>query len=135
MYGNAMRLRTATKNDTGTVREIPRAGVRILWVNDFYDVPLQGVAEVEDVRCLFEIIDPDADEVYSYWLIAFSPEQLREEEVWHELFCRKVGTHFDYTGRPASSAEEVCPDEFYGPYNLRTQPNYTFNEIIGWFKL
>ena len=96
-----MKRRVISKTDIEAIREIPRAEVRILWVNDFYDVPLQGMAEVHGSRCLFEIIDRDAlgteDESPRYWLIALSSEQLREEEGWHDLFCRKVGTHFDYT--------------------------------------
>ena len=134
-----MRLGAANSSDTATVREIPRAEVCILWVNDFYDVPLQGMAEVGGGRLLFEIIDRDSlgteNETYRYWLIALTPSQLRDEEVWHELFCRKVGTHFDYTGRPTTPVEQFCPDEFYGPYSHRTQPDYAGNEIVGWFRL
>jgi len=97
------------------------------------------MAEVQGNRCLFEIIDRDAlgteNELHRYWLIALSPEQLREEESWHDLFCLKVGTHFDYTGRTAPPVEQICLDEFYGPYRLRTQPDYNGNEVIGWFRL
>jgi hypothetical protein len=135
----AMRLRAAYSTDTATVREVPRAEVCILWVNDFYDVPLQGMAEVSGDRCLFEIIDRDSlgteNETYRYWLIALTPEQRREEEGWHDLFCRKVGTHFDYTGRPALSVDKVCPDEFYGPYSHQMRPDYAGNEIVGWLRL
>jgi hypothetical protein len=134
-----MKLRMVGKCDTNAISEIPRAEVRILWVNDFYDVPLQGMAEVRGRRYLFDIIDRSAlgteDESHHYWLIALSPEQLREEEGWHELFCRKVGTVFDFTGRPAPSKDEVSPDEFYEPYRLRVEPDYANNEVIGWFGL
>lgn len=134
-----MKLGTVSKSNTAAIREIPRAEVRILWVNDFYDVPLQGMADVYGARFLFDIIDRETlgtdEESHRYWLIALSPEQLREEEGWHDLFCRKVGTHFDYTGRSAPAKEDVCLDEFYEPYRLRAQPDYTSNEVIGWFHL
>lgn len=134
-----MRLGIGSSSDPGKLREFPREDVRILWVNDFYDVPLQGMAEVEGRRCLFEIVDRDSlgteDESHTYWLMALSAEQLHDEEVWHDLFCRKVGRHFDDTGRTAPQAEQVCPEEFYGPYGLREPPNYADNEVVGWFRL
>lgn len=134
-----MKLGAANSSDTVIIREVPRAEVRILWVNDFYDFPLQGVAEVDGARCLFEIIDRDLlgteDELHRYWLVALRPEQLSEEEGWHDLFCRKVGTHFDYTGRPPPTVEQICLDDFYRSYSLRPQPDYVGNEVIGWFRL
>lgn len=134
-----MKLRTLSKDSTDAVREVPRADMRILWVNDFYDGPLQGVAEVQGHRYLFDLIDRDAlgakDESRAYWLIALSTEQWREEEGWHDLFCRKVGTHMDYTGRPAPLPEEVCLEEFYAPYQQRREPDYSGNEVVGWFRL
>jgi hypothetical protein len=134
-----MKLGALSKSDTDAIREVPRAQVRILWVTDFYDIPLQRVAEVDGCRYLFDIIDRDAlgteDESATYWLITLSSEQLREEEGWHDLFCRKVGTHFDYTGRPTPANEEVRPDEFYEPYRLRAQPDSRSNEVVGWFRL
>jgi hypothetical protein len=91
------------------------------------------------IRYLFDVIERDAlgtdDESRTYWLIALSTVQLRDEEEWHDLFCRKVGTHFDYTGRAALRPEEVRPDEFYEPYRLRPQPDFSGNEVSGWFRL
>jgi hypothetical protein len=134
-----MRRGSASSTDTETIREFSREDVHILWVNDFYVLPLQGVAEVEGGRCLFEIVDRDSlgreDESKKYWLIALSAEQLQEEEVWHGLFCRKVGTHFDHTGRAAPQPEQVCPEEFYGSYGLRVPQDYADNEVVGWFRL
>ncbi len=134
-----MKFSTATKNDTAVIPEVPRTEVRILWVNDFYDVPLQGMADVHGTRCLFDIIDRNAlgtdEESHTYWLIALSAEQVQEEERWHDLFCRKVGTHFDFTGRPTPAREQLCPEEFYEPYRQRTPPDYSSSEVIAWFRL
>ncbi|MCA9029061.1 MAG: hypothetical protein KDA86_28025, partial [Planctomycetaceae bacterium] len=62
-------------------------------------------------------------------------DQLSEEEDWHELFCRKVGTHFDFTERPALPREQVDMDAFYEPYRQRKPPDYRTNFVIGWFQL
>ncbi len=135
-----MRLGTLTKFDTTAIREIPRAEIHLLWASDFYDVPLRGMAEVRGGRYLYDAIDrsllgAEDCEPFLYWLIALSPEQLQEEERWHDLFCRKVGTYFDFTGRPAPSKEEISLDDFYEPYRLRAQPDYSNNDVIGWFQL
>jgi hypothetical protein len=70
-----------------------------------------------------------------YWLIALSPEQLREEERWHDLFCTHVWTGFDYTGRPEHRAPPSEHAKFYEPYAARVAPDYNENEVVGWFQL
>jgi hypothetical protein len=135
-----MKLGTVTKSDITAIGEIPRSVVRILWADDFYDVPLRGMADVRGSRYLYDVVDrsmlgTEEDESLIYWLIALSPEQLQEEEGWHDLFCRKMATHFDFTGRPAPSTEDVSLDDFYEPYRLRAQPDYASNEVIDWFRL
>lgn len=97
------------------------------------------MAEVAGHRYRFDIIDYDAlgseDEHRDYWLISLESEQLQDEERWHELFCQKVGTHFDFTERSPLPPDKVCLDAFYIPYQSRTMPDYTSNEVIGWFCL
>jgi hypothetical protein len=133
-----MKLGTLSKDSRGALPEIPRADVRILWANDFYDGPLQGMAEVYGTRYLFDVIERDTlgteNESRAFWLIFLRSDQLQDEEAWHDLFCRKVGTHFDFTGRPAPRSEDICMEEFYEPYQRRPQPDYSGNDVIGWFR-
>ncbi len=68
--------------------------------------------------------------------IRFTPDQLRDEEHWQDLFRRCVGTHFDWDGsRPDYG---VRPSElhaqFYEPYKSRVPPDLSGNELIGWFE-
>ena len=90
-------------------------------------------------RCRYDIVDRDVlgtnDERRAYWLITLNPEQLEEEEFWHDLFCEKVGTHFDCTGRAPPPREQLDLDAFYQPYCLRKVPDYCENDVIGWFEL
>src|SRR5262249_51007607 len=121
------------------VVEIPRAAVRVLWTDDFYDGPLSGIAEWEGRRHRFEMTDRstlggDEDIPRRYWLIALSPDQLQEEERWQDLFCANVWTGFDYTGRPEHRAASSEHGKFYGPCAARAVPDYSKNEVVGWFQ-
>jgi hypothetical protein len=133
-----LKLGALKKQAVQNLREFARDEVRILWINDFYDGAIQRMAEVGGQRYLFDIIDRESlgreDESRAYWLIALSEDQMRDEERWHDLFCRRVGTHFDYTGRSPPSPEELCMSEFYDAYRSRPEPDYRNNDVIGWFR-
>ena len=133
-----MKFGQATPQDTAFVREIPRVQIHILWVNDFYDGPIQGMAEIDGTRAMFDMIDRDVlgseNEDRTYWLVSLDPVQLADEERWHELFCEKVGTHFDYTDRAPIAAPASEHRQFYDKYAQRTEPDYSRNEIVGWFR-
>ncbi len=113
--------------------------VRVLWIDDYWDGPLAGIAEFGGRRFRFEMTDRAAvggDEDFSrrYWLIALSPEQLQEEERWQDLFCANVWTGFDYTGRPEHRAPSSKHAKFYEPYATRAVPDYSKSEVVGWFQ-
>lgn len=121
------------------VAEIPHAEVRVLWVDDYWDGPLSGVAEWNGRRLRFVLADLTAlgqeEGPRQYWLIALSPEQLLEEERWNDLFCTHVWTGFDYTGRPEYHVPASEHAKFYDLYRARTVPDYSENEVVGWFEL
>jgi len=119
---------------------MPRRGVRILWTNDFWDGSLSGIAEWDGRRYRVEMTDrsilgSDEDSSRQYWLVALSPEQLLEEERWQDLFCANVWTGFDYTGRPEHRAPASEHRKFYDLYAARAVPDYSKNEVVGWFQL
>lgn len=127
-----------TPDDLSAVAEIPTTAVRILWVDDFWDGPLSGIATWEGHRLRFEMTDRSAlhqDGPRRYWLIVLSQEQLQEEERWQDLFCAHVWTGYDYTGRPEHRAPQSEHSKFYEPYAARAAPNYSKNEVVGWFQL
>ena len=127
--------------DLSEVVEIPATAVRVLWVDDYYDGPLSGIAEWEGQRFRFEMTDRSTlghEEAVSrrrYWLIALTPEQLGKEEKWQKLFCAHVWTGFDYTGRPEHRAPESEHAKYYEPYAARAEPDYSGNEVVGWFQI
>jgi hypothetical protein len=126
-------------DELSKVAEIPAMAVRVLWVDDFYDGPLSGIAEWGGRRFRFDMTDRSAlgqeDGPRRYWLITLSPEQLKEEERWQNLFCTHVWTGFDYSGRPENRAPASEHSKFYELYAARTVPDYSGNEVVGWFQL
>ncbi len=134
-----MKLSTIQKDDIAVVPQVSRENVRLLWSNDWYDGPLTGIAEVNGVKFLFDIVDRNVlgaeEEQRTYWLIQLNEDQLHDEERWHELFCQKVGTHFDHTGREPLPRDAVNMEAFYGPYSKRPEPVFGNNDVFGWFRL
>ncbi len=134
-----MKLGNINLSDVTVVPEIDRSAVTFLWFNDFYDGPLAGMAEMNGTRYLFDMIDRnvlgDEEEDRRYWLIALTNDQLNDELRWHDLFCNNVGTHFDLTDRPPLPREAVDMDAFYVPYRQRVPPDYSQNDVVGWFRL
>ena len=126
-------------DELSAVAGVPAAAVRVLWVDDFYDGPLSGIAEWEGRRFRFEMTDRSTlgreDGPRRYWLIALSPGQLKEEERWQDLFCTHVWTGFDYSGRPENRAPASEHSKFYEAYAARAVPDYSGNEVAGWFEL
>jgi hypothetical protein len=130
-----------TNNDLEIIPKIERIELNILWVNDFYDIFISGIAQYQEKMFLFDLVDYDfivtvSEKVRAkYWLIELDDEQLKEEIYWHDLFDRNVGSHFDFTNKYSPLAEvDANPDAFYIPYNKRIAPNYQNNRIIAWFQ-
>jgi hypothetical protein len=107
--------------------------LRLLWINDWYDGPIDAVAEYRGERCLFALADPNLIASSRDWvwlLLRFSPEDLAEEEHWHRLFLQHVGDHWNCTGEthpPASGQHDL----FYKPYKERSARDLTHYVPIG----
>ena len=70
--------------------------------------------------------------------VRLSPEQRAEEWRWHELFCRCVGVHTDYDESGRRPVGALQPRErwaeFYDACRQRPPPDFSGNEVIGWFE-
>ncbi|WP_164008669.1 hypothetical protein [Pyxidicoccus trucidator] len=114
---------------------LPDGEVRHLWVNDFWDGPLEGLAEYHGERCLYVVAEPDRiaahDEERRWVLYRLTAEQLREEEHWQALFVLHVGGNPGQTG---AAAGERHPELFYEPYQAQYRPPRLAREqALGWF--
>jgi hypothetical protein len=132
-------------------RDLPRIAseaVTLLWHDDFWDGPLSGLLLWQGERCWFQMREeyepPEGAETAPwpwyrrYLVIRLTPDQLREEEYWHDLFRKCIGTHTDYRSDGQREVGAVHPKEqhaeFYDPYSKRVPMDLTQNEVVGWFE-
>ena len=104
-----------------------------MWVDDWYDGPLVAMVEHGGERCLMVLIEDS--EPYRWLLIRLTPQQLAEEQVWHDLFAQHVGEHWCFhpdTPHAFPEKAPIDPDLFYRPYAARPAPDYRANALIGW---
>jgi hypothetical protein len=123
--------------------QIAREDVRLLWHVDFWDGPRSGMLVYHGEECWFQIVaeseDADSDWYRRFVVLRLTADQHTEEFRWHELFRTNVGVDTDYDEqeqRPTTGY--LWPREhwhtFYDPYRLRTPPDFSGNEVVGWFE-
>lgn len=129
--------------DLTSLPKLAASELRLLWVNDWYDGPLEAVVERAGERCLMVLrtsdrVGIDAEKPMQWILFRLSPEQWSEEERWHALFEEHVGHHWCFHHDPppeAAPAEtEAARDakRFYAPYASRTPRNLRADAALGW---
>jgi len=121
--------------DLAKMPRLAAAELRLLWVNDWYDGPLEAVVEHRGERCLMLLHEADAVDVEQpmHWVIfRLSDEARAEEERWHALFEEHVGHHwcFHHEPPPDELAEPRDPAPFYEAHASRAPR--PLGEAIGW---
>lgn len=115
-------------------RRIPSDEVTLLWHDRFWDGPWSGLCLYRGSKYYFRCFDETEDGPWyrRFALYELTAEQLSAEEAWHELFRRKVGTHWEPGG--ALRPQELH-HEFYDAYRTWQQPDYeSVCPILGWFE-
>jgi hypothetical protein len=121
---------------------IDRADVRLLWHADYWDGPRSGMLLYRGEECWFEVVAESEDDAAGWCrrfaVLRLSLDQHAEEQRWHELFRRCVGRYADYdeSGERPVGALELRERwaEFYDTYRQRTRPDFSGNEVLGWFE-
>jgi hypothetical protein len=130
-------------DDYSRAPQIDGAEVRLLWHVDFWDGPRSGMLAYRGQECWYQVVaqseDDDAGWYRRFVVLRLSPEQYAEERRWHELFRAKVGVHTDYEEqKQRPRVGFLWPREhwreFYEPYQRRTPPDFSGNEVLGWFE-
>lgn len=110
--------------------------LRLLWVNDWYDGPLEAVVEHAGERQLMVLHGHDAMDVEKpmrWVLFRLSAEQWKEEERWHTLFEEHVGHHWCFHHDPQPEPLEGLDGTlFYEPYAKRTPRTLDASAATGW---
>lgn len=120
---------------TGRYPRILAEQVTLLWHDRFWDGPCNGVCLYQGRKYYygcFEEAEDGSPWYRRFALYELTPEQLADEEFWHELFREKVGTHWEPGG---SLKPKELHREFYDAYQKRREPHYEENNpIVGWFE-
>ncbi|MBX3185547.1 MAG: hypothetical protein KF819_00975 [Labilithrix sp.] len=120
--------------DISTLPKLAASELRLLWVNDWYDGPLEAVVEHDGARCLM-VLDGtiDVENAMRWLLFHLTAEQWVEEEKWHALFEEHVGHHwcFDHEERPEPETPRD-PERFYGPYRSRAPLDLSSARPFAW---
>lgn len=123
--------------DVDALPKLAAGDVRLLWVNDWYDGPLEAVVEHGGVQKLM-VLHPDdkvdVEQPMRWVLFGLSPEQWREEERWHSLFEQHVGHHwcFHHAEPPEEPAEPRNQQLFYDAYARRAPRTIDPSTATGW---
>jgi hypothetical protein len=123
--------------DLSALPKLSAGSLRLLWVNDWYDGPLEAVAEHEGERCLMVLHSGgqlDSEKPMRWALFRLSPEQWTEEDRWHALFEEHVGHHWCFHHDPPlpEATDERDSRRFYDPYAGRTERTLANESAFGW---
>ena len=120
--------------DLARLPHLAAADLRLLWVNDWYDGPLEAVVEHGAERCLMILHGNDVVDVekpMQWVLFRLSAEQWTDEERWHSLFEEHVGHHWCFHAEePPEPIEPNDARRFYEPYAKRSPR--LLGEALGW---
>lgn len=116
-------------------------GVTPVWLTDYWDGPLEGLATYEGRLHWFKVESFDADDppsVRTYVLYPLSEDEAADEEALHQLFQEHVGTHTDWQLRGTRDAR-VHQDSnwasFYDSPEAKRHRDYTTRPPTGRFTL
>lgn len=125
--------------DLHALPKLAASDLRLLWVNDWYDGPLEAVVEHAGERCLMVLYGDkgdgtaDVERPMQWVLYRLSAQQWTEEEKWHVLFEEHVGHHWCFDHElPAEPEEPREAKRFYEPYATRTARTLVKDSAFAW---
>jgi hypothetical protein len=123
--------------DLTALPKLAATDVRLLWVNDWYEGPLEAVVEYSGEQSLM-VLHPadtiDVEQPMRWVLFRLSPEQWKDEERWHALFEEHVGVHwcFHSDEPPPEPAHPRDATRFFGPHAQRAPSTLAATSAVGW---
>lgn len=124
------------------LEKIPTEEIRILYSNDHWDGPLEGMCKWKEKNYYFYwpgIMNEKGDEIdRKFVLIDLTDEQLKEEEKIHKLFLEKIGDHYVYVNgkmkEHGASGDELSAEEFYQENEKSPAFEVGQDQLVGWFE-
>lgn len=133
-----LRMPTFPSVQLERLPKLSPSDLRLLWVNDWYDGPLEAVVEHRGARCLMVLHHHDvaSDNPYRWVIFELTADQLADEQRWHGLYVEHVGEHWcfhDGSVVPHSTpAQARDPDRFQTLYKERKNLDLSANVALGW---
>lgn len=137
-FTGAIQMPTFPSVELTRVPKVAASELRLLWVNDWYDGPLEAVVEHRGESCLMVLHHQDlaSESPYKWLLFRLTPEQLADEVRWHSLYVDHVGDHWCFHGDSVVThgppRSDRTPDEFRDLYRGRDDVDLTGNVVVGW---
>src|ERR1700722_11892810 len=122
------------KNWAEKIQPVPYSNIKILYANDYWDGPLEGLLLWNKQEYYFICYnDPTHEHEVErrYVIIEMTEEQASEEKYYHQLFINHVGNHFEYNNlgkqnlTPVTKSKEE-QQKFYSEYEKAKK--YTINQ-------
>lgn len=113
------------------VNEIDPSNLRILYANDLYDGPLEGVCEWKNEKLYFFLKDL---ELRTYYLIRLTKEQLSNDQSLHLDYVRYVESHPYVTEGALSYRKDAEWDAYHKAAKAYPDQNIKKEQVLGWFK-
>ncbi|MDF2696084.1 MAG: hypothetical protein K0S65_4467 [Labilithrix sp.] len=120
--------------ELAAVRKIAPDELRLLWVNDWYDRPLEAVIEHEGATCLMVLHQKDVlpEAPYRWLIVKLTAEQLAEEERWHALYVERVGDHWCFHGPDHVAPVDAGSEDPFVAYRRRPEREVPVDDVVGW---
>jgi hypothetical protein len=137
MNDGGRRVRQVPLVELSTLAKIESSELRLLWVNDWYDGPLEAVVEHAGSPCLMVLHNEDAgsERPYTWLVIRLTAEQRADEERWHGIYAAHVGDHWCFHDAAVEHPPPPVPprpDDFFAQHRQRPPLDMRNNVVVGW---
>lgn len=118
--------------------KLSSSDLRLLWVNDWYDGPLEAVVELRGARCLMVLHHHDvaSENPYRWVVFELTAPQIAEEQKWHALYVEHVGDHWCFHDASVVAhpvpVQPRDPERFRALYEQRQDLDLSSNVALGW---
>ena len=128
--------------------ELSKEAYRLLWIVDYYDVPISGGVEYQGRLHWFQMWNAAVryeTESFApiYLVVQLANQQAAEETHRHNLFTQMVtnvwdydatSTRIDYLPDKVVNASAEAAGQFYRLQKVQPPLDLSNNEVVGWFQ-
>lgn len=118
--------------DDKNINEIDSSEISLLYTNDLYDGPLEGVCEWRGEKFYFYVKDLKPR---TYYLIKLTPEQLENDEKLHSAYQKYVESYPYIAEGSVSHRKDAEWDKYHRECEKYSDQEILQEQVVGWFKI